>query len=335
MTIRGADLSFNQVPTDLSLAGLRPALRFVFARATIGYLMDYSYPVYRRVARAAGIAFGSYHALLRHNPPNDSDTHPPMQFDPVQQARSFAAMLDGRDDLPAVVDVEASDVTDDELWAFLMEFKRLRPRTEIILYTSQSAWYRCVGRGKTRYKIFRLWLADYNGPLDFPDLWTVALFHQSSGTGHLDGYNKPLDLDEFLGSETDWDALLEEILMTTKNDKQAMLDQVNAVITASGTVLAQANSLRTQIASLTTDGDNPNWWESWPEDTNYEPLKNLGVAPAAVVMRDAAGVPLAGIKPRTNTMQAMRRHGYLFLVAHLNNVDWWADARELLAQPQG
>jgi GH25 family lysozyme M1 (1,4-beta-N-acetylmuramidase) len=205
MPIPGLDLSYYQIPANVPLAAWKAAglVRFVYARASIGFVADIDYFRHRANARAAGLPFGSYHFLLRHNPPSDSDTRPPFQFDPVLQARNFVSLLDGNDALPPVVDVEASDIDDAELWAFLQEFWRLCPGRRIIIYASQSSWYALIGRGKTRYihPLILWWIADYSGPLDLPDVCPRATLHQKTGTGRLPGYDRNLDLDEFEGDE--------------------------------------------------------------------------------------------------------------------------------------
>jgi len=208
---------------------------FAIIRASIGYRTDARFPQHRAGLIAAGKPFVFYHALLKHNPINESDTHPPTQFDPVQQVDAFLQSVWAEDSSPiwvsdpltierglnrvrtlvprVWVDVEAPDIDAALLAGYLAEFRRRRPGVPIGIYTSRYMWqewggHGLIGPGHAEFAECPLWVAQYPSPppaypngaparLRIPDIWDRALIEQFRyKAGYLPGYAKDLDIDE-------------------------------------------------------------------------------------------------------------------------------------------
>lgn len=201
--------------------------QFAIIRATIGYRMDVRFAQHYKALTAAGKPFAFYHALLKHNPEDASDTHPPVTYDPVRQAAALLAII-GDDDLSPIrivdpvtgqvilvprvwVDVEALGIDAPLLAAFLAEFRRQRPGVPIGIYSSALFWKMLIGLGHTEFAGCPLWCAEYpNATLalafgqapwppalpDLPDLWPRPLIWQFRyKRGYWPGYPPTLDLD--------------------------------------------------------------------------------------------------------------------------------------------
>lgn len=194
---------------------------FAIIRATIGYLEDARFEQHRTGLLTAGKPFAFYHALLKHNPENDSDTHPPVQFDPLRQVDALLQIIGGEDLalihvadpvsgviawIPRVwVDVEAPDVDAALLAAFLAEFRRRRPGIPIGIYTSRYFWqdwggHGLIGAGHAEFADCPLWVADYRaGAPALPAIWPRALIHQFRyKAGYFQNYPKDLDINVLL-----------------------------------------------------------------------------------------------------------------------------------------
>lgn len=188
--MKGVDLNYWQEET--------PPLdeyEFVIVRFGGGYLMDNRAHQHGAAAVAAGKPLGCYWDIMHQ----DAE-EPSVIYDPVRQARNFlnvAVDLPDSEMLTGVprfwVDVEQLGVTAAILWLFLSTWEAVRPGARIGIYCSQNSWYATVGRNHPEFARFPLWLCDYQGPLNYPDIWLLpgaapAVLHQTRGN--------PLDLDE-------------------------------------------------------------------------------------------------------------------------------------------
>lgn len=99
---------------------------------------------------------------------------------------------------------------------------------------------------------------------------------------------------------------------------------------------AQVNQIQAHVDGIKSILAQPSaaWWETWPAGV-YDPPRPLPDPTGPIAMRDAAGVPLAGVKPRQNSMDAFERNGDLFRVLGAPLVAggalWWVKAEELPA----
>lgn len=215
MTIIGIDASeYQAVEPPWALAA------FGIIRASIGYIADGRFEQHYKALTWEGKPFGFYHALLKHNLNDPSDTHPPVTYDPVRQADALLQIIGGEDLalihvadpvsgviawLPRVwVDVEAPDVDAGLLAAFLAEFRLRRPHIPIGIYTSRYFWQEwggdgLIGTGHAEFADCPLWVADYRaGAPALPAIWPRALIHQFRYKAGYFPYPKDLDINILL-----------------------------------------------------------------------------------------------------------------------------------------
>ena len=224
---RGGDFSHHQLAARMRWALWRAlGLLFGWVRLSRGNFRDGQAAAHIAGMRAAGWLIGGYHYLN-------------LEATPRAQARLFVALLDELLpiwQLPAMLDVEDTRLSEWHVTEFLDEFARLT-RREIGIYTSANSWHRIVGRGmKLWARRLRLWLAHYphDGPNDkpqamdaasvarrstpppesfvalIPDPWGLMTatglpegwtWLQHTGHGRLPEYDRDLDLNVFAGTE--------------------------------------------------------------------------------------------------------------------------------------
>lgn len=192
---RGIDVSQWQPAPFPWTAAREGGYTFACIRASVRVKPDPLYGIHRAQALEAGFLTGSYHYLYPEPAPE-------------RQAQAFARQYldsDARDELPPMLDVEAPRLTAGHVRAFLDRFAELA-REQCGIYTSRHKWLRLVGPGARWAGSLVLWVADWQpGALEprLPDAWSEWTFWQTSSTGRLAGYPRPVDLDVYNGSVAD------------------------------------------------------------------------------------------------------------------------------------
>ena len=187
--VPGIDVSHHQGTINWT-AVKRAGIRFAFIKATEGG--DWTDPAFAgnwRRAREAGVMRGAYHY---YRPQTHSGV----------QARHFLRRVEvGENDLPPVLDVEATDgVSSATLrrgvrnWLHLVEAET--GKRPIIYVTRRFAPHLAAEFGD-----YPLWLADYrsSGP-SVPRGWRRWTFWQHSETGRVSGIRAPVDRNWFRGT---------------------------------------------------------------------------------------------------------------------------------------
>lgn len=187
--VRGIDVSHHQGPIDWT-AVKRDGIRFVFIKATEGG--DWTDPRFQRnwtSARQAGLLRGAYHYYR------------PQTHSAVQARHFLRHVKIASDDLPAVLDVEATDgVSSATLrrgvrnWLRIVEAET--GKRPIVYVSRRSAPHLAAEFGN-----YPLWIADYrgNGPA-VPPGWRRWTFWQHSERGRVSGIRAPVDRNWFRGS---------------------------------------------------------------------------------------------------------------------------------------
>ena len=187
--VPGIDVSHHQGTINWT-AVKRAGIRFAFIKATEGG--DWTDPAFAgnwRRAREAGVMRGAYHYYR-------PQTHSAVQ------ARHFLRRVSvGKNDLPPVLDVEATDgVSNATLrrgvrnWLRIVEAETgKRP----IIYVSR----RFAPRLAAEFSGYPLWIADYRGTSpSVPRGWRRWTFWQYSERGRVSGIRAPVDRNWFRGT---------------------------------------------------------------------------------------------------------------------------------------
>ena len=187
--VRGIDVSHHQGRIDWT-AVKRDGIRFAFIKATEGG--DWTDPRFQRnwtSARQAGILRGAYHYYR------------PQTHSAVQARHFLRRVKMGSNDLPPVLDVEATDgVSNATLrrgvrnWLRMVEAETgKRP----IIYVSR----RFAPRLAAEFGDYPLWIADYRGSApSVPRGWRRWTFWQHSERGRVRGIQAPVDRNWFRGT---------------------------------------------------------------------------------------------------------------------------------------
>jgi GH25 family lysozyme M1 (1,4-beta-N-acetylmuramidase)/murein DD-endopeptidase MepM/ murein hydrolase activator NlpD len=188
MNAKGVDVSHHQGDKIDWQQFRANGISFCFLRASVGLSADEMYQLNHTRAGEAGILRGSYHYLFS-------------EADQKAQAQVFAQTL-RQGELPPVVDVEQSGLTEGKVRTFIDEFEALTGQ-KLIIYTSQSKWHELVGRDTPWASDHDLWVANYrvSGEPLIPNAWNTWTFWQHTDQGRLPGYHSNLDLDYFSGDE--------------------------------------------------------------------------------------------------------------------------------------
>ncbi len=194
-TVDGIDVSYWQGTVDWN-AVAADGIEFAFIRVSDGVTtFDTQFPGNWAGARQAGIIRGVYQF-----------------FRPGQDAIAQADLLLSNmgtlepDDLPPVIDVEATDgqpanVIVDKIGQWLNRVEAATGRQPII-YTGKYFWQDNVGTDI--YSSYPLWIAQY-GPVcpDLPNQWQEWVFFQTSSTGSVNGIAGNVDTNLFNGNIED------------------------------------------------------------------------------------------------------------------------------------
>jgi lysozyme len=198
--VRGVDVSAFQGEIDWPKLVSSGSLRFAFIKATEGtHTRDKRF--LRNWSDARGrVARGAYHFFS-------------FCSGGEEQAQNFLTFLPSYGELPPAVDVEFtgncrrppsfSDVR--EQLAIFISAVETATRRKPVIYASQGA-YTAIISG--HFGGYPLWIREVIGgpPVgQYPDL----AFWQYAGNGRVDGVNKLIDLDAFIGAQKDFERLLD------------------------------------------------------------------------------------------------------------------------------
>ncbi len=217
----GMDVSYIQGRSVNFERAAKMGAAYCFIRAGSGKTaVDSNYNHNYEEAGNAGLLRGIYYYLY---PESAATIGTAADRTPEGQARRFAAMLKLDAELGAVVDVEAKNLSPDEVKRFVDEFQKHDPYGRpITIYTAN--WYWNAGRGYVETAVswaanHPLWTAQYTSnkePIQPTDAYHVAIpkpwdnytFHQWTSMGGflLHHVSKHLDLNYFNGSLADLQA---------------------------------------------------------------------------------------------------------------------------------
>ena len=203
-TYQGQNIHWKKVRDD--------GISFAFLRATVRLEKDDTYLLNYERAGEAGILRGAYHFLYP-------------QYDAKQQAQLFAETL-LESELPPVLDVERTGLTEIHVRTFLNEFERIAGRKAMI-YTSMSKWHELVGANTPWASEHQLWVAHWTNlpePL-LPQAWQTWTFWQFTSEGRVSGYDGHIDMDYFNGDESALCEYADTILPPTLEERVATLEE--------------------------------------------------------------------------------------------------------------
>lgn len=172
-------------------------IQFAYIKATQGIdFVDPKFVANVQACKAAGIKWGAYHYATWNNHDILSDA----RF----EAANFLSKIKmlGTPDMPLVLDAESNDkppLSPEELLSFIQTFlsEVTKAGYEVMLYSFPS-WlnsYLPKNHGLGKYK---LWLADYNGPLNPVNGWSSAYMHQYTDSGKVSGIDGNVDMNKLL-----------------------------------------------------------------------------------------------------------------------------------------
>lgn len=216
--VLGMDISWAQAQKINFEKAADMGVRFCFIRLGSGrQAKDDNFDHNFREAGRVGMLRGIYYYLY---PAEDANVGTTAERTPEGQARRFVSLLEADAELGAVVDIEAKNLTPDEVKRFVTTFQALEPyRRPIMIYT--AAWFWNISRGFNGADVewaknHPLWVAHYTSFSDpvrpsnsfqvaIPGPWTGYTFHQwtSKGGALADQDQVDLDLNYFPGSLTE------------------------------------------------------------------------------------------------------------------------------------
>lgn len=146
--------------------------------------------------KAMGIKWSVYHYATWNN----HDVLQDAKFEAAHFLSKVKAL--GTPDMPLVLDAESNEkppLNPQELLTFINTFMSEVSKAgyEIMLY-SYPSWintYLPKNHGLGKYK---LWLADYNGPLNPVNGWTKPYMHQYTEKGKVSGINGYVDMNKLI-----------------------------------------------------------------------------------------------------------------------------------------
>lgn len=194
-TVKGIDVSKYQGTIDWSRVAA-DGVKFAFIRVSDGTnYIDAQFPTYWAGSRAAGIKHGAYQFFR------------PGQ-DPIEQAEILLDKIGRKlepDDLPPVIDVEASDgqsaaTIKAKVDQWIDHVRGVLGR-EPIIYTSFYFWRDSVGAADMTTS--PLWHAQYTTAAcpNIAPPWQTWAFWQYTDSGTVDGISGPVDVNRFNGDE--------------------------------------------------------------------------------------------------------------------------------------
>lgn len=169
--------------------------RFVFLRYSVGTEKDPSFDANLSKAHNAGLLVGAYHYMWAGG-------------DISSQISLFTGLDPNLLDLPMVVDVENTAITEDNLKVFLKEIERVTGRIPMI-YTRKNIIEVVSGTSpKDWLKRYRLWVAQYPAvvgeyPTEMPIHWSNWEFWQYTEEGRVTDHAGNVDINFFNGSLED------------------------------------------------------------------------------------------------------------------------------------
>lgn len=197
-TMIGIDVSHHDGNIDWNKVKNDPqGIKFAYIKATQG--IDYVDPKFIANvagAKAAGIKWGVYHFATWNN-------HNVIQDAKFEAAHFLATVATvGKPDMPLVLDAESDTkppLSPEELLTFISTFMTdIQKAGYDPMFYSYPSWineYLPKNHGLGKYK---LWLADYNGPLDKVNGWTKPYMHQYSAKGKVYGISTDCDMNQIL-----------------------------------------------------------------------------------------------------------------------------------------
>lgn len=199
--VRGIDVSHHQGVIDWRQVAAQE-LDFVYIKASEGG--DWRDPMFATNydgARDAGLNVGAYHFFT-------------LCMAGVTQAQNFIEIVPDSA-LPPVIDLEyvgnCSNRPNKE--DFLIELSAFTDAIEQhydvapIIYSTRDFYEDYLTKNELAND--RLWVRDLFGAASWPET-RKALFHQHANNGRLKGISGPVDLNVFLGSRAEFEALLVE-----------------------------------------------------------------------------------------------------------------------------
>jgi len=195
-TVKGIDVSYYQGTIDWN-AVKNDGVAYAFIRVSDGEVFaDPKFDSYWAGSRAAGIKHGAYQFFR------------PAQ-DPIAQADLLLSKIGNKlaaDDLPPVVDVEASDgetaaTVETKLHAWVDRVTTALGRAPIV-YTGQYFWRDSVGGAD--FTSSPLWHAQYTTAScpTIAEPWHGWTFWQYTSSGTVAGISGDVDLDRYNGDKT-------------------------------------------------------------------------------------------------------------------------------------
>lgn len=189
-TLKGIDVSKWQGTINWDKVAADGVI-YAFIRVSDGFVEDGQFSYNWAEAKRVGVIRGVYQFFRPGK-------------DPVAQAELLLQRMGplGADDLPPVIDVEATDgqtaeviVQKIHLWVETIE-KALGRRP--IIYSGRYFWNDNVGT--TDFSSYPLWIPAY-GPTcpNLPDAWSDWVFFQFSSTGAVSGITGNVDMNQFNG----------------------------------------------------------------------------------------------------------------------------------------
>lgn len=125
--------------------------------------------------------------------------------DPATQANKFASIVESagaKPSLPLVLDIETNEktlpITGKQLLAACHTFLNIleSKNYDTAIYLSPGfSWFLPKGHDLGKYK---LWVADYNEPINPVNGWPKAWLHQYSDKGKIAGITTAVDLNKFV-----------------------------------------------------------------------------------------------------------------------------------------
>lgn len=194
----GIDVSHHNGNIDWNKVKQDPqGIQFAYIKATQGIdWMDSNFINNVRAAKAAGIKWGAYHYATWNNHDVISDAK--------KEAAHFMSKVRmlGMPDMPLVLDAESNEkppLSPEELLTFIRIFMEevTKAGYEIAFY-SYPGWINSwlpKNHGLGKYK---LWLADYGGPINPVNGWTKPWMHQYTEKGRVNGISTDVDMNKTL-----------------------------------------------------------------------------------------------------------------------------------------
>ncbi len=201
------DISAWQRQDELNWYELAAHASAVMIRATEGkHDTDVMFHAHRQSAHEHGLPLGTTHNAYPR-------LHSKLDGARAEAANYCHAITDGGGAVTAL-DIEPQNVlpggSPGDQWAWLDAWRgqvrrMLGAALDPWLYLNEDIWRRVLGGSFGGREPWPLWFACYYGPLWPPPIWPAGMpapvLWQASGSAHVVGTAKPIDLDWLLGGE--------------------------------------------------------------------------------------------------------------------------------------